>query len=98
MPTYEYKCPGCARQFEIIQRMSDEPLVECPECNGPVKRLIGAGAGIIFKGSGFYTTDYRSDSYRKGAEAAKKSDAPATPEKTEKATPKTTESSSTSAT
>jgi putative FmdB family regulatory protein len=83
MPTYEYSCEKCGGAFEIVQSMRDEALRECPKelCrqkkwgHGKVKRLIGTGAGLIFKGSGFYITDYRSDSYR---EAAKK-DAPAAP-------------------
>jgi putative FmdB family regulatory protein len=82
MPTYEYSCEKCGGAFELVQSMRDAPLKECPKelCrqkkwgHGKVKRLIGTGAGLIFKGSGFYITDYRSDSYR---EAAKK-DAPAT--------------------
>lgn len=61
--------------------MSDEPLKECRECGGPVKRLIGTGAGLLFKGSGFYTTDYRSDSYKKAATADKSSSTTAAPEK-----------------
>jgi putative FmdB family regulatory protein len=77
MPTYEYKCEKCNRTFEIFQSMKDEPLVVCPQklCreevwgHGKVKRLIGTGAGLIFKGSGFYTTDYRSSNY---IESAKK--------------------------
>ena len=81
MPTYEYSCEKCGGTFETVQSMRDAPLKECPKelCQqkkwgqGKVKRLIGTGAGLIFKGSGFYITDYRSDSYR---EAAKK-DAPA---------------------
>jgi putative FmdB family regulatory protein len=83
MPTYEYLCEKCAGTFEIVQSMRDAPLKECTEelCrrekwgHGKVKRLIGTGAGLIFKGSGFYITDYRSDSYREGA----KKDAPAAP-------------------
>ena len=85
MPTYEYSCEKCAGTFELVQSMRDAPLKECPKdlCrqkkwgHGKVKRLIGTGAGLIFKGSGFYITDYRSDSYR---EAAKKdvASAPAT--------------------
>ena len=71
MPTYEYSCEKCDGTFEIVQSMRDEPLRECPKelCrqkkwgHGKVKRLIGTGAGLIFKGSGFYITDYRSDSY-----------------------------------
>tara|TARA_B110000014_G_C19525831_1_gene282459 strand:+ start:157 stop:483 length:327 start_codon:yes stop_codon:yes gene_type:complete len=73
MPTYEYKCTKCKHQFEAVQKMTDNPLSRCPECRCKVKRLIGAGAGIIFKGSGFYETDYRSDSYKKGAQSEKKS-------------------------
>jgi putative FmdB family regulatory protein len=71
MPTYEYECQKCGHTFEIFQMMTDEPRKRCPECRGKVKRLIGAGAGIIFKGSGFYETDYRSDSYKKKAKAEK---------------------------
>ena len=70
MPTYEYECPKCGHRFEKFQSMSDPPVKTCPECGGrKVKRLIGTGAGLIFKGSGFYKTDYRSDSYKKGAKA-----------------------------
>lgn len=67
MPTYEYECRKCGHVFEKFQNITAEPLRTCPECSGPVKRLIGAGAGIIFKGNGFYQTDYRSESYRKAA-------------------------------
>ena len=59
MPTYDYKCLECGYAFEAFQRMSDPVLTKCPECKGKVKRLIGTGAGLIFKGSGFYTTDYK---------------------------------------
>jgi putative FmdB family regulatory protein len=71
MPTYEYECLRCARVFDTFQKITDEPLKRCPKCKGKVKRKIGAGAGIIFKGSGFYATDYRSDGYRKAAKAEK---------------------------
>ena len=71
MPTYEYECKKCAHVFEAFQSMSAEHLTECPECKGPLRRLIGTGAGLLFKGSGFYTTDYRSDSYHKSAKADK---------------------------
>ncbi|MBN1434598.1 hypothetical protein JW921_07550 [Candidatus Fermentibacterales bacterium] len=59
MPTYEYKCRDCGHCLEAFQKMSDEPLTECPECGGSLRRLIGKGAGFIFRGSGFYATDYR---------------------------------------
>ena len=60
MPTYEYKCTECDYMFELFQTMSAEPLKVCPKCNGKVKRLIGPGAGPIFKGTGFYQTDYKN--------------------------------------
>ncbi len=62
MPTYEYKCLSCGHRFEVFQKMSDEPIKVCPECGGEVKKLIGTGAGLIFKGSGFYITDYKKNS------------------------------------
>lgn len=62
MPTYEYKCTKCGHRFEIFQSMKEEPLKICPVCRGKIKRLIGAGAGPIFKGSGFYQTDYKNSS------------------------------------
>lgn len=73
MPTYEYECQECGFRFEKFQSMIAERIKECPECHGKVKRLIGAGAGVIFKGSGFYSTDYRSESYKTAAEKEKKS-------------------------
>jgi putative FmdB family regulatory protein len=71
MPTYEYECQRCGHVFERFQSMTAEPIKRCPECRGKVKRLIGAGAGIIFKGSGFYETDYRSEDYKRKAKAEK---------------------------
>ncbi len=68
MPTYEYRCPE-GHEFEVFQRMSDEPVAECPTCGEASERLLSAGAGLLFKGSGFYITDYRSDSYREKASA-----------------------------
>ncbi len=58
MPTYEYECKNCGIRFDQFQKMSDAPLQVCPKCGGTVERVISAGAGIIFKGSGFYATDY----------------------------------------
>ena len=60
MPTYDYRCEKCGHAFERFQSMMEKPLKKCPECSGAVKRLIGGGAGIIFKGKGFYQTDYKS--------------------------------------
>lgn len=72
MPTYEYRCGSCAHEFEEFQSMSAEPLRVCPQCeDAALERLIGAGAGLIFKGSGFYETDYRSEGYKKAAEKDK---------------------------
>ncbi|MBT3374923.1 MAG: hypothetical protein HN742_08975 [Lentisphaerae bacterium] len=71
MPTYEYKCLDCDDRFEVVQSMKDDALAECTKCQGRLKRLIGTGAGIIFKGSGFYCTDYRSDSYKSAAKKDK---------------------------
>lgn len=62
MPTYEYECTHCGHSFEAFQKITDKPLNKCPKCNNKVKRLISSGAGIIFKGSGFYATDYRKKS------------------------------------
>jgi len=59
MPTYDYECKDCHHTFELFQSMSAKPLRKCPKCGGKVKRLIGTGAGIIFKGTGFYETDYK---------------------------------------
>ena len=67
MPTYDYECTHCSHTFEHFQSMSDDPLAICPECGGALRRLIGGGSGIIFKGSGFYVTDNRNGS--KGAQA-----------------------------
>ncbi len=58
MPTYEYECMHCGHKFELFQKITDQPLDLCPKCNKKVKKLISSGAGIIFKGPGFYATDY----------------------------------------
>jgi putative FmdB family regulatory protein len=68
MPTYEYRCPK-GHEFELFQRMSDEPKAKCPTCGAKAKRILSAGAGFLFKGGGFYITDYRSDTYQKAAKA-----------------------------
>jgi putative FmdB family regulatory protein len=68
MPTYDYECASCKHAFELFQSITAAPITECPECKKPeVKRLIGTGGGLIFKGSGFYCTDYKSKSYKQDA-------------------------------
>ena len=70
MPTYEYQCDACEHNFDEFQSMSEEPLKKCPKCKKPkLRRVFGTGAAILFKGSGFYETDYRSESYKKAAKA-----------------------------
>jgi len=66
MPTYEYRCPE-GHRFEVFQKMSDDPAASCPECGAAAERLISAGAGFLFKGGGFYITDYRSSDYKEKA-------------------------------
>ena len=84
MPTYDYQCNACDHKFELFQLMSARPIKKCPECGKlKVKRLIGAGSTIIFKGSGFYQTDYRSGEYKSRVEAEK---APATSDTKKKKT------------
>ena len=69
MPHYDYVCETCEKQFEVFQSMNDKRLTKCPEkgCKGKVRRLLGTGAGLVFKGSGFYITDYRSEGYKASA-------------------------------
>ncbi len=70
MPTYDYVCDGCGHAFELFQSMTDSVKKTCPKCKKKkLRRLIGAGGALVFKGSGFYKTDYRSESYKKGAAA-----------------------------
>jgi putative FmdB family regulatory protein len=77
MPTYDYICDSCGHEFEAYERITADPQTECPECKlSRLRRKIGPGAAILFKGSGFYQTDYRSDSYKKAAEADKTSSEP----------------------
>lgn len=74
MPTYDYICDACGHEFEAFESIKADPQDTCPSCGGKtLRRKIGPGAAILFKGSGFYQTDYRSDSYKKGAEADKSS-------------------------
>ena len=104
MPTYDYICDACQHEFEAYESIMADSQTVCPTCHQPrLRRKIGAGAAILFKGSGFYQTDYRSDSYKKGAQAeksasepAKAADSPATPAKTtESPKPSSTNGSST---
>ena len=77
MPTYDYRCDACGHEFELFQQMSAPVKKKCPECSKlKLKRLIGTGSGVMFKGSGFYETDYRSDSYKKAAKADRESTKP----------------------
>ena len=85
MPTYDYRCNACGHEFELFQQMSAKPKRSCPSCKKlKLERLIGTGAAVLFKGSGFYETDYRSASYKKAAEAEKpKSDSGASSKATD---------------
>jgi putative FmdB family regulatory protein len=95
MPTYEYNCDNCGHQFEQLQGIKAKTLRKCPKCGkSALKRLIGTGAGLIFKGSGFYTTDYRSESYKKGA----KSEAPVKSAEKKETTPVKSDTKGTSET
>ncbi len=92
MPTYGYACQACGHEFDQFQSIKAKPLRKCPQCGKlALRRLIGTGAGIIFKGSGFYQTDYRSESYKKAAEK-ERSSAKGSEKKPEKAGTKTTSS------
>lgn len=70
MPTYDYVCDDCGYNFEEFQSITAAPLSKCPRCRGHVRRLIGTGNGFLFKGNGFYVTDYRSDSYKSDKQKA----------------------------
>jgi putative FmdB family regulatory protein len=84
MPTYDYECSACKHKWEEFQSIKAPPTKKCPECKkAKAKRLIGTGAGIIFKGSGFYQTDYRSSSYQKAADADKSSQSDSSNSKSE---------------
>src|SRR5438067_172380 len=82
MPTYEYQCDACSHNFDELQSFSEKPLKKCPKCGkAKLRRVLGTGAGIIFKGSGFYQTDYRSESYKSAAKAEQESAKPAAADK-----------------
>ena len=99
MPTYEYQCSACKHAFELFQSMTAPTKRKCPKCGKTtLQRLIGAGAGIIFKGGGFYQTDYRSEGYAKAAEADKKKAEPAKEAKPESKTADSSTSSGTAQT
>jgi putative FmdB family regulatory protein len=97
MPTYDYECSACGHEMELFQGINDAVKKKCPECGKlKLRRLFGTGAAIVFKGSGFYQTDYRSEGYKKAAKAEKKSTGDAKSEgksesKSGDAKPKTTE-------
>ena len=79
MPTYEYECQKCRKRRDVFQSITAKPLTKCPACGGRLKRLLGSGSGFLFKGSGFYITDYRSKSYheaKKRDEQSKPSSSP----------------------
>jgi putative FmdB family regulatory protein len=70
MPTYDYQCDSCGNKFELFQSIKDDPIRKCPQCKKlKLRRLFGTGAALVFKGSGFYKTDYRSEAYKKAAKA-----------------------------
>ena len=95
MPTYDYICDACGHEFELFQQMSAPVKKKCPECSKlKLKRLIGTGSGVMFKGSGFYETDYRSDSYKKAAKADRESSKPKEKKPQEKKKSETNKSSS----
>ncbi len=95
MPTYDYVCDGCGHEFEAFESMKADPQTVCPSCaKASLRRKIGGGGAIIFKGSGFYQTDYRSDSYKKSAAADKPAEAPKAADTSKPASGSSTPSSS----
>ena len=96
MPTYEYRCSECGHEFEEFQLITSKPIRKCPSCGkNKVDRLIGCGAGVIFKGSGFYQTDYRSEGYQKAAKAETEAAKPKKSEAKDKGSEKKNSSSKT---
>ncbi len=97
MPTYDYECDACGHAFELFQSISDSVKRKCPECKKQkLRRLFGTGAAVMFKGSGFYETDYRSDSYKKAAAADKKSSSESSSKSDSKSSDSGTKSETTS--
>lgn len=91
MPTYDYRCPDCGHAFERFQSMSSPPVTVCPQCGfGNVKRLIGGGAGLLFKGTGFYLTDYKKSSTGAPASSSTSSPSPPTPSSSDSTVPAST--------
>jgi putative FmdB family regulatory protein len=95
MPTYQYRCPHCQYEFEEFQHITDEPISVCPRCKKDTHRLISGGAGFIFKGSGFYITDHRSESYKSAAAKEKTQPSATGDTSSSSASSSTTSSSST---
>lgn len=79
MPTYEYQCQKCRKRHEAFQSITAKPLAKCPRCGGRLKRLLGRGSGFLFKGSGFYTTDYRSTHYQEAKKREEQASKPSSP-------------------
>jgi len=99
MPTYDYLCKNCEHKFEEFQSITSSPLKKCPKCGkNKLQRLIGMGAGLIFKGSGFYSTDYRSDSYNSSVKSESSSSSKSTTPASSDTPKSTTESSANSST
>ena len=81
MPTYVYHCQQCGHEFEVFQAITDDPVQTCPQCGGPVHRVITGGSGLIFKGSGFYITDYSRNRNSSSSSSSKKEEKPAKEQK-----------------
>jgi putative FmdB family regulatory protein len=93
MPTYEYACQKCGYEFEKFQSIKDEPVKRCPTCKGKVVKKFSSGAGLLFKGSGFYITDYRSEGYKSAAKSDSSAPSSSAPAPAPASTPSTTSSS-----
>lgn len=92
MPTYQYRCPQCGHEFEAFQYITEDAIKECPACHGETRRVITGGSGFLFKGSGFYITDYRSESYKKAAASEKSSSSGGSEKKSDSTTKKSPDS------